>query len=106
MERIGFRIIVSLVILFGTVTQHVFAHEVRPAYLEIKQVSATEYQVLWKVPTNGGRLLQIDPIFPKGFETEIIRTDRIGASQVQQLKATYEGNLSGKTITITSRRHL
>ena len=100
MERVGFRIIVSLVIFLAIAAPSVFAHEVRPAYLEIKQVSATDYQVLWKVPTNGGRLLQIDPIFPKGFETEVIRTDKIGASQVQQIKATYEGNLSGKTISI------
>jgi len=102
MERAGLKIVLAIAFLFCLLMQPVEAHEVRPAYLEIKQVTATEYQVLWKVPTNGGRLLQIDPKFPKGFETEIIRTNTLGTSQVQQLKATYDGILSGKTISINN----
>jgi hypothetical protein len=29
------------------------AHELRPAYLELKEVEAETYEVLWKVPARG-----------------------------------------------------
>ena len=34
----------------------VLAHEVRPAYLELKQTGSETYGVLWKVPARGGDL--------------------------------------------------
>ena len=33
-----------------------FAHEVRPAYLELRQISADSYEVLWKIPGRGDDL--------------------------------------------------
>ena len=40
------------------------AHEMRPAYLEIQEVAAATYSVLWKVPMRGDMRLQLDPQFP------------------------------------------
>lgn len=100
MERIGLLIKLSVALFCLLICQNSYAHEVRPAYLEIKQISETGYDVLWKVPMNGGRILKINPIFPDGFETEVIRTNILGTSQVQQIKATFSENLSGKTIRI------
>ncbi len=102
MERSRFIIKLALALYCICICHLSYGHEVRPVYLEIKQVSDTEYDVLWKVPMNGGRILNINPIFPAGFETEVIRTNTLGASQVQQIKATYTEQLSGKTIRITN----
>jgi len=100
MERIRFIIRLSVAFYGLLICQMAYAHEVRPAYLEVKQVSETEYDILWKVPMNGSRVLNINPIFPKGFTTEVIRTNVLGASQIHQLKATYSEQLSGKRIEI------
>ena len=34
----------------------VFAHEVRPAYLELRQIGPDTHDVLWKVPGRGENL--------------------------------------------------
>ena len=49
------------------------AHEVRPAYLHIKESANAEgsrYDVLWKQPIVQNGRLAIDPIFPEGCELE------------------------------------
>ena len=45
--------IVSLLVMFAP---GVFAHEVRPAYLELHQTEPETYDVLWKVPGRGENL--------------------------------------------------
>ena len=40
-----------------------FAHEIRPAYLQIDEWSPGSYDVLWKVPSRGGTVLDIQPQF-------------------------------------------
>jgi hydrogenase/urease accessory protein HupE len=47
-----------------------FGHEVRPAYLELRQIGAETYAVLWKVPGRGEALrLALYPELPAGTET-------------------------------------
>ncbi len=41
-----------------------FAHEVRPAYLEITESAPQQFHVVWKQPRQGARRLKIDPVFP------------------------------------------
>jgi len=41
-----------------------WAHEMRPGYLEIKEITQASYSVLWKVPMRGDMRLQLDPLFP------------------------------------------
>jgi hydrogenase/urease accessory protein HupE len=43
-------------LLFGFFAQATLAHEVRPAYLELRQTGAESYGVLWKVPGRGDDL--------------------------------------------------
>jgi hypothetical protein len=43
------------------------AHELRPSYLQIKELDASTYDVLWKVPAKGDDMrLALDPIFDGG----------------------------------------
>ncbi|MEQ1587430.1 MAG: HupE/UreJ family protein [Cyclobacteriaceae bacterium] len=45
-----------LFILYISLAQDAWSHEVRPAYLEIRQTSAETYDVLWKVPGLGDNM--------------------------------------------------
>jgi hypothetical protein len=59
----------SIAVLLGTLfaTSASLAHEVRPAYLQISEITVGEhYQLLWKQPVLDNNRLPIDPIFPDG----------------------------------------
>ncbi len=45
------------------------AHEVRPAYLEIKELESGRYNVFWKAPLKGTMKLKISPGLPDHFKT-------------------------------------
>lgn len=40
------------------------AHEIRPAYLELVELSEAEFEVAWKQPINEGLRLVVDPVLP------------------------------------------
>ncbi|AWW32208.1 HupE/UreJ family protein [Echinicola strongylocentroti] len=44
-----------------------WAHEIRPAYLQINQTSENTYQLLWKVPRRGDMVISLRPVFPDDF---------------------------------------
>jgi len=56
-----------------------FAHEVRPAYLEIDQTGAHSYSVLWKQPTMGEVAVHLVPSLSNGW-LERAPTDEYAAS--------------------------
>ena len=45
------------------------AHEIRPAYLEVNQVSPTHYQLLWRTPVLSGMRLPVVIKLPDGIRT-------------------------------------
>ena len=47
-----------------------FAHEVRPAYLEIDQTASTSYRVIWKQPTMGDVAIHLVPHISNGWLKE------------------------------------
>ena len=65
-------VLLVLVVLCGLfTTSRVFAHEVRPAYLQLNQTGAETYDVLWKVPGRGEDLrLSIYVELPKNCTSE------------------------------------
>jgi hydrogenase/urease accessory protein HupE len=59
--------VLLLLILVASWTCGAFAHEVRPAYLQLRETSQDIYEVLWKVPGQGDDLrLALDVEFPEG----------------------------------------
>ncbi len=77
------------------------AHEVRPAYLEIRQTSADAYDVLWKVPALGDRRLGVYVEFP----TDVVATSEprafmAGGAHVERWSVTCAGGLDGRSIRI------
>jgi hypothetical protein len=49
------RALLPSILLVG-LAANLFAHEIRPAYLELRQTGAETYDVFWKVPARGGNM--------------------------------------------------
>jgi hydrogenase/urease accessory protein HupE len=86
------------ILLLINLTSATWAHEIRPAYLQITETAANEYEVIWKVPVFEGRAFDISPawsalesqslISEKFLPDALIRkyqwvgSDKIGGSQL------------------------
>ena len=57
--------ILFIIFFFLEISSTLFAHTIRPAYLEVSSMSETSYYVKWKVPIEEKIRLDIVPIFPK-----------------------------------------
>ena len=77
-----------------------FAHEMRPAYLELREVKPGEYSVLWKTPMLGDMRLSLAPEFSgeaKPATSVVTRTPTGAAVQTWTLSAPA---LRGQTLRI------
>ena len=82
-----------------------YGHEIRPAYLEIRQESDSKYQILWKLPTLQGLQPKITPIFPEGFALQEINRKQLANAVVQQFRGHFQGTLNGQTLRIEGLQH-
>ena len=81
--------------------QSAWAHEIRPAYLEIKETSPYHYSVLWRMPTSGGMRLPLGLQLPDGVRDERPAVQEQLADSYVERRAVYAQNgLSGKSIVI------
>ena len=90
-----------LIAAFGQVLPHAFGHEVRPAYLELRQTAPDTYDVLWKVPALGDRRLGIYVRFPP--EAKALSGGRGFFSEnayIERCRIQRAGGLDGQTIHI------
>jgi hydrogenase/urease accessory protein HupE len=79
------------------------AHEARPAYLQLRQLDAERYDVLWKVPGLGEEeRLALDVAFPPGTTTIApLRVSFANNAFVQRWRVRRVGGLDGTSIRIT-----
>ncbi|WKK67427.1 HupE/UreJ family protein [Lutimonas zeaxanthinifaciens] len=76
-------------------------HEIRPAYLQIIQVSENSYEVFWKVPSMGDAVPKIQPVFPSSFSIENLKTpNQIPGSVIYYYLIRSEESLQGKELYI------
>ncbi len=77
------------------------AHEVRPAYLEIRESAPETYDVLWKVPARGlNQRLSLNLRFA---DIEVVTEPVggfVGGAHIQRYRIRREGGLTGTPITI------
>lgn len=92
--------ILGLLFFCCSFSNQVYAHEIRPAYLEINQVSDTSYSVTWKIPKLNNRIPKISPLFPKGFILNKKSSETLVNAQVERFEGIYHDALSGKEISI------
>lgn len=80
---------------------NVFAHEIRPAYLQIIQVAENAYEVFWKVPSMGDAVPKIQPVFPLEFTIESLKAPhQIPGSVIYYYRINSEQPLQGKKVFI------
>lgn len=77
------------------------AHEVRPAYLQIDQLSPDSYQVLWRTPLNAGMRLPVVLGLPEGTADQgepmtLVRSDSVVERRIIRVP----GGLDGKRISL------
>lgn len=96
--RFTYSILFLLILNFATSLN---AHEIRPALLEITERSAGLYDVTWKVPTRGGRVLAISPILPESFSpVGLPSNNMIPGALIEQATYKSEEPLAGEKIVI------
>jgi hydrogenase/urease accessory protein HupE len=91
-----------LLILLATLAPCAFAHEVRPAYLEMRQTGAETYDVLWKVPGRGENLrLGLFLELPEGTTNKSEpRATMVNNAYSERWTVQRAGGLTGGTIHI------
>lgn len=79
-----------------------FAHEVRPAYLQIREVGADTYDILWKTPAQGQMRLALDVILPGACESVTEpHSVLLDGSVLARWRERCEGGLVGQEIGIS-----
>jgi len=91
-----------LVLLASLLNQSAFAHEVRPAYLEVRETRSGNYDVLWKVPGRGDDLrFGVYVRLPANCEkTSGVQTTVVNNAFSDRWSVRCKGGLSGQTIRI------
>ena len=76
------------------------ADDFRPAYLQLRQVDATTYDVLWKLPAlDESTTLKLRPQFPPGAQVMTPPSSSYAAgTAVQRWRMQIDGGLTGKAI--------
>ena len=90
----------SFLVLLLAVALPVAADEFRPAYLQLKQLDDTTYDVLWKVPAlDASTTLRLKPVFPEGTR-ELTRPVGSFANNATVLRwrVAIDGGLAGRAI--------
>ena len=80
------------------------ADEFRPAYLQLRQVDATSYDVLWKVPAlDETTTLKVVPIFPQGTRALTpVHNSYAAGTAVQRWRIEVDDGLAGKAIEFSN----
>ncbi len=101
------RALASLLLALACLPTPAWAHEVRPAYLELKQTGEETYDVLWKVPAAGDRMrLGLYVRFPgETVETSEHRGRFAGGAFVDRWSLRHPGSLADQTIHIDGLRN-
>jgi hydrogenase/urease accessory protein HupE len=91
--------IILALLLFNVAS--VWAHEVRPAYLQIQEQSPNLYSVLWKVPRTVDKVLNIQPQFEESFTlTETVSPRILEAFVLYTFQLTGEKSLANTELRI------
>ncbi len=93
--------VLLILVLLAAFAPRAFAHEVRPAYLELRQTAPETYDVLWKVPGQGDLRLGIYVELPAAC-TKLTqpRGSMINNAYSERWTAKCPGGLNGGTIHI------
>jgi hydrogenase/urease accessory protein HupE len=89
-----------LLTLVSLVAGTASAHEVRPGYLELREVSGEGYEVLWKVPAKGDRRLGLYVRLPGHCSRGEPQSHFVGGAYIERWRSHCDEALTGSRITI------
>lgn len=85
--------------VFMTASAPALAHEIRPAFLQIREIEPSTYDVLWKTPAQGDMRLALNAILPRQCrDLGAPRTTLVNAAVVEHRRTVCAGGLSGGQI--------
>ncbi len=92
---------ILLLFMFVLIGFKSWSHEIRPAYLQIIQVTESSYNVYWKIPRMGDAIPKIQPIFHPSFSIELLKNPNLTPdSVIYSYKISSEEILQGTILTI------
>ena len=94
--------------LFGSLVlnHQATAHEIRPAYLEIREVNANRIEIFWKQPISGETGIYLSPVLSSGWLTDSASVNSSsGAALIRQWKIKTTQTVAGQTLTIDGLRN-
>ena len=95
------RIRLAALLLLTLIASIAGAHEVRPAFLEIREIEPGTYDVMWKTPAQGDMRLALNVVMPvECTDSGTARTSLVRGAVVQSWRTVCAGGLPGKQIVI------
>ena len=76
------------------------AHEVRPGYLQVKQVDELTYDLLWKVPAKGDRRIGLYVSLPDTCRSSETTSSFVGGGYIERWRVACQSGLKDATIAI------
>ena len=82
------------------------AHEIRPAYLEVREIEPQVYDFLWKTPARGEMRLALNILQPDDCaNVSEPRSTMVGGAVIQRWRAACKGGIIAKPIEIENLSH-
>lgn len=78
-----------------------YGHEVRPAYLEIRETQPSQYEIFWKIPARGDATIRLEVRLPGNctdMSPKSVAND--GTAHAVRWQVKCEGGLAGETVAI------
>jgi hypothetical protein len=94
------RLLIFAVLLLSGLFGPAKAHEVRPGYLELRQIDAETWDLLWKVPAKGDRLLALYVRLPENCHNGEQGTRFLNGAYIERWRTRCSGKLTGREIGI------
>ncbi|HEV7692923.1 MAG TPA: HupE/UreJ family protein [Hyphomonadaceae bacterium] len=95
------RLVLIMLITLAGFAPAAMAHEIRPAFLEIREIEPASYDILWKTPAQGDMRLALNVILPpECANVGEPRSTLVDAAVIQRWRMTCEGGLVGKEIHV------
>jgi hydrogenase/urease accessory protein HupE len=83
-----------------------FAHEIRPAFLQVREIEPNTYDFLWKTPARGEMRLALNIIQPaECVNVSEPRATMVDGAVIQRWRATCQGGLVGKPLEVENLSH-
>lgn len=95
----SWRTLVTLAVPFAflmTACAPASAHEIRPAFLQIREIEPSTYDVLWKTPAQGDMRLALNVVMPPSCRNlGVTRTTLVNAAAIENRRIVCEGGIAG-----------